>query len=112
MKWLRALRIFALTVAGVVVLFLIVAMLVYSPEYVYRVLVWQGSDAFDWQKFPSHPLTAAPVAYHFEAAPDPNVEKLFEQTLRRARLECFSGDQPIPGLYRDPERCRKVRELL
>ncbi len=79
MKWLRALRIFALTVAGVVVLFLVVAMLVYSPEYVYRVLVWQGSDAFDWQKFPSHPLTAAPVAYHFEAAPDPNVEKLFER---------------------------------
>jgi CubicO group peptidase (beta-lactamase class C family) len=79
MKWLRALRNVAYIIAGVVILFLVIAMLIYPPEYVYRALVWQQSDAFDWQKFPSHPLNAATAAYHFEAAPDLRVEKLFEQ---------------------------------
>jgi hypothetical protein len=42
-------------VAGLVLLALIAALLVYPSEYVYRVLVWQESDAFDWQKFPPRP---------------------------------------------------------
>ena len=67
---------------GLVVLIgipLILACIVYSPEYVYRVLAWQDSDAFDWQKFPNHPLSAAPTAYHFDSAPDPRVEDLLKQ---------------------------------
>jgi CubicO group peptidase (beta-lactamase class C family) len=64
---------------GLVVFFLAIAMLVYPPEYVYRAVVWQDSDAFDWQKFPSHLLQAAPTAYHFDATPDPHVEELFAQ---------------------------------
>jgi CubicO group peptidase (beta-lactamase class C family) len=52
---------------------------VYPPEYVYRVLVWQESDAFDWQKFPARPLSAAPAAYHFAVALDPRVEEVFGQ---------------------------------
>jgi CubicO group peptidase (beta-lactamase class C family) len=66
-------------VIGVIVIILAVACLVYPPEYVYRVLVWQESDAFDWQKFPSHPLNPAPEAYQFAQAPDPRVEQLFAQ---------------------------------
>jgi CubicO group peptidase (beta-lactamase class C family) len=50
----------------------------YPPEYIYRVQVWQASDAFDWQKFPFHPLYPAPQADHFDAAPDPRVAELFE----------------------------------
>ena len=72
-------RILAVIVLGVIALALIVALLVYPPEYVYRVLVWQESDAFDWQKFPEHPLDASPTAYHFEVSPDPRVEELFRQ---------------------------------
>jgi CubicO group peptidase (beta-lactamase class C family) len=79
MKFLRALRTVALIVAGVVLLALAVAMLVYPPVYVYRALVWQESDAFDWQKFPSHPLHAARTPFHFQPAPDPRVEALFGQ---------------------------------
>lgn len=48
----------------------------YSPTYVYRVLAWQDSDAFDWQKFPNHPLSASPTPYRFASAPDPRVEEL------------------------------------
>jgi CubicO group peptidase (beta-lactamase class C family) len=79
MKWIKALGIIAAVLFGLVVVFLVVAMLVYSPQYVYRTLAWQESDAFDWQKFPSHPLEAAPEAYQFEEAPDPRVPELFEE---------------------------------
>jgi CubicO group peptidase (beta-lactamase class C family) len=62
-----------------ILMFLAIALLVYPPIYVYRTVAWRESDAFDWQKFPAHPLRAAPTAYHFDAAPDPRVEELFEQ---------------------------------
>jgi len=69
--------ILAAALMGVVALLLGFAMLVYPPEYVYRTIIWQESDAFDWQKFPAHPLHAAPTPYHFGSAPDPRVEELF-----------------------------------
>jgi CubicO group peptidase (beta-lactamase class C family) len=53
--------------------------MIYPPEYVYRTLVWQGSDAFDWQKFPLHPLHAAPTPFLFDEKPDLRVEELFQQ---------------------------------
>ena len=73
----KALAIIAAVILGVVVLIFGIAMLVYPPEYVFRTLVWQESDAFDWQKFPAHTLKAAPTTYHFDSAPDPRVEELF-----------------------------------
>lgn len=79
MKLLKALRTLAIVLIGLVVLILVIAMLTYPPEYVFRVIAWQESDAFDWQKFPAHSLNPAPTTNHFEAAPDPRVEKLFEQ---------------------------------
>jgi len=65
-----------LTLIGVLVLYGSIA---YSPMYVYRVLVWQDSDAFDWQKFPNHPLSASPTPYHFTSSLDPRVEELLTQ---------------------------------
>jgi hypothetical protein len=79
MKIIKALRILAIAMIGVITLILIIAMLVYPPEYVYRTVAWLGSDAFDWQKFPFHSLKAPQTTYHFKSAPDPRVEKLFEQ---------------------------------
>ena len=61
---------------GLVVLILAAALVIYPPEYVYRVLVWQESDAFDWQRFPSSPLAPAPAAHQFAVAPDPAVPRL------------------------------------
>lgn len=69
----------AFILIGAILLTIVVLVSQYPPEYIYRVQVWQASDAFDWQKFPSHPLTAAPTAYHFDAAPDPRVAELFGQ---------------------------------
>ncbi|MBK8905291.1 MAG: serine hydrolase [Anaerolineaceae bacterium] len=79
MRLKKTLRVLAAILFLGIFLFLAIAMLVYSPLYVYRTLAWRESDAFDWQKYPAHPLQAAPDAYHFEAAPDPRVEELFEQ---------------------------------
>ena len=65
-----------LSLIGVILLY---GSIVYSPTYVYRVLVWRDSDAFDWQKFPNHFLNAAPTAYHFDSRPDPRVGELLKQ---------------------------------
>ncbi len=79
MKLKNVFRLIAFILTGASLLAIAAFMVIYPPEYIYRVQVWQASDAFDWQKFPSHPLKAAPTAYHFESAPDPGVEKLFEK---------------------------------
>ena len=89
MKWIKALGIIAAVLFGLVAVFLGVAMLVYSPQYVYRTLAWQESDAFDWQKFPFHPLEAAPEAFSFEGAPDPRVPELFEELSGADDWEAF-----------------------
>lgn len=75
----KTLRTIGLAAMSVIAVAIGAAMLFYPPEYVYRTVVWQGSDAFDWQKFPSHPLKATSTAYHFDIAPDPRVEELFSQ---------------------------------
>lgn len=69
----------AVVMVAVIVLALTVAVVVYPPVYVYRVLVWQGSDAFDWQKFPARPLQAAKTPHRFDARPDQTVGSLFER---------------------------------
>ena len=79
MKIGKIIRNLVILLIGVIVVWLIVAMLVYTPVYVFRTLAWMESDAFDWQKFPYHPLTAAPAIYQFDNAPDPRVADIFEQ---------------------------------
>jgi CubicO group peptidase (beta-lactamase class C family) len=66
-----------LALAILIVFALGIALLVYPPEYIYRVLMWQESDAFDWQKFPFHPLQAAVTPDPFPVNLDPHVEALF-----------------------------------
>jgi CubicO group peptidase (beta-lactamase class C family) len=77
MKIGKLIRNIVVVLAAVLVLFIGGAMVVYSPEYVIRTLRWREADALDWQKFPVHPLDPAPVPFHFEQAPDPQVAKLF-----------------------------------
>ena len=97
MRLIRALgKLVALSI-GVMLLALIVALLIYPPEYVFRVVVWQDSDAFDWQKFPSHPLHAAPTPYHFDAAPDPRVVR--SSAISRALT---TGSSSWPRITRKP----------
>jgi CubicO group peptidase (beta-lactamase class C family) len=88
--WLRR-----LTVALVVLILLALggALLVYPPEYVYRVLVWQESDAFDWQKFPFHPLHAAASPAPFPIDLDQRVETLFAELAGTGDWNGFLAEQ-------------------
>jgi CubicO group peptidase (beta-lactamase class C family) len=79
MKVLKVLGRIVVVLVALIVIALAAAVVTYPPEYIYRVLVWQESDAFDWQKFPSHPLQAAGTPFRFEVSPDPRVEELFSQ---------------------------------
>jgi len=79
MKVIKVLRNLGIMILATIVLWLGIAMLVYSPLYVYRTIFWQSSDSFDWQKFPNHPLTASADPYHFTEAPDSRVEEIFEE---------------------------------
>jgi CubicO group peptidase (beta-lactamase class C family) len=64
--------------AGVFAMHIIVAMFFYQPAYVFRVLAWGESDAFDWQKFPEHLLEAAPEPFYFREAHDDRAAGLYE----------------------------------
>ena len=68
MKFIGVFGKLVVALLGAVMLAVGAALMIYPPEYVYRTLVWQGSDAFDWQKFPSHPLHAAPTPFLFDEA--------------------------------------------
>jgi CubicO group peptidase (beta-lactamase class C family) len=75
-RWGRLIR-YALYPVGLFGLFLVVqiiwGLITYPPVYVIRVLRWGDSDVFDWQKFPSHKLTAAARPSTFDLAEDPAV---------------------------------------
>jgi len=79
MQVIKVLRNLGMIPLATIVLWLGIAMLVYSPLYIYRTVFWQGSDSFDWQKFPYHPLTASADPFHFTEAPDPRVQEIFEE---------------------------------
>jgi CubicO group peptidase (beta-lactamase class C family) len=57
--------------AGFLIIQIAVGLLIYPPEYVLRVLAYGQSDALDWQKFPSHPLSPASSPHPFPRAADP-----------------------------------------
>lgn len=88
----RLVRIFLWTVAvlaGIVALALAAACLAYPPQYVFRFLRWWSSDAFDWQKFPEHPLEAAPTGFKFDKSTDDRVAALFSRLAGADDWEAF-----------------------
>jgi hypothetical protein len=49
----KAIRLTAGFLISSILIALAALFLQYPPEYIYRVQVWQASDAFDWKKLPS-----------------------------------------------------------
>lgn len=68
-----------IVVCCLILFILSTALINYPHKYIYRVLVWQESDAFDWQKFPSRELHAPGETLYFDSAPDESAEKLLEK---------------------------------
>jgi CubicO group peptidase (beta-lactamase class C family) len=84
MKKLGKLIIFVISALMVLLAaILIVSSLVYTPEYVLRVLKWQESDVKDYlYNFPQRRLEASATPFYFDAALDvERVSGLFEQIL-------------------------------
>lgn len=79
----------AISIGCILLITLSAALLYYPNEYVYRVLIWQESDAFDWQKFPSRELSAPQEPFHFEPAADERVKTLLEEIAVVNDLEKF-----------------------
>ena len=68
---------------GLIGLTLLVLALIYPPEYIYRVLVWQESDYGDYiHNFPQRSLKAASSPFIFEMAADEDgVSRVFESVI-------------------------------
>lgn len=78
--------------AGAFVLILAAGFFMYPSEYVFRVLAWGNSDAFDWQKFPEHRLEAAPVAFQFNEDPEERVGTLFARLAGTDNWDSFLAE--------------------
>ncbi|NOH11621.1 MAG: serine hydrolase [Chloroflexi bacterium] len=82
-----------LVLAGLLVVVIIGAYIIYPAEYVSRVLRWQDADVKDYQKFPEAVIDNAPPVYQFEQ--DHNeafVRDGFETALAVDDLELFLED--------------------
>jgi CubicO group peptidase (beta-lactamase class C family) len=82
------------TVGAILVLAMLalfVSSLLYTPEYVRRVLAWRESDVNDYRyNFPSRSLAAAPEAFYFDEAPDEDrIAKQFETILEIDDFDVF-----------------------
>lgn len=90
-RW-RSLKAFGAIGLGLILFFVVAlaaALLAYPPEYVYRVLVWRDSDAFDWQKFPSRPLVPAAAAHRLAVALDPAISRTLADVAGTTDWEAF-----------------------
>jgi CubicO group peptidase (beta-lactamase class C family) len=68
-----------------VVLPLVIASLVYSPEYVQRCIFWGESDVYDYQKFPQRMIQAGPEPFFFwqgSAEDESRVRSMLETVLK------------------------------
>ena len=68
------------------------AFITYPSQYIFRVIAWRESDAFDWQKFPAHPLAAAPEPHRFAEIPDDRVPALFSELAAVTNWDAFQEE--------------------
>jgi CubicO group peptidase (beta-lactamase class C family) len=79
---------------GLIVLWLAASLVLYSPEYVRRVLVWGESDQSDYlNNFPLRSLEAATDPFHFvDATDEARVKAVFEPAFGVTNLDEFLAD--------------------
>ena len=83
-----------LTFLALVASFLVIACLIYPPEYVFRILRWGNADVYDYQKFPNRPLSASSTPFHFaEDSQEEQVRALFESTSNIDDFDTFLADK-------------------
>jgi len=77
---------------GLVALLLGWALATYPPTYVWRVVLWQDSDVFDYRRFPKRHIENAGSPFHFAAGSEEDealVRTLFENNPLIGDLDKF-----------------------
>ncbi len=100
MTWLRRIGKILGALLAVVIVWMAVGAIVYSPEYVWRVVTSRESSFEDYLvTFPLSPLTASPVPFEFEtASDDERVRSAFETALEVDDLETFLEETDTQAL--------------
>ena len=100
MSWVRRLVTVLLALVGVIVVWIATASVVYSPEYVWRVLVLQQSTQADYlMNFPLAPLTASDEPRPFGSALDEDrVAGVLSSALGTDDLEAFLTETDTQAL--------------
>jgi CubicO group peptidase (beta-lactamase class C family) len=78
-------------IAGLIILIILVSFIFYPPQYVYRVLVWQESDVYDYlNHFPGRSLDASPIPFYFDReSDDKSITGILETILDIDDIEAF-----------------------
>ena len=80
-------------VVAILILYTLLACLVYPPEYVYRALTWGKESVHDYRKFPERALEAAGNPFYFgENLQEARVRAIFEADPQIEDLEKFLID--------------------
>ncbi|MCJ7537241.1 MAG: hypothetical protein MUO57_17060, partial [Anaerolineales bacterium] len=67
--------------------------IIYTPQYVFRVLRWGNSDVYDYLKFPERQMEKAAVEYHFiEQQNNAEINDMFESNPLIDDLESFINE--------------------
>jgi CubicO group peptidase (beta-lactamase class C family) len=75
---------------GVILIAIIAYSLIYSPEYVLRVLMWGNSDVYDYQKFPERVIDPGSHVFYFEENLDEDrIKTIFETQALIDEMESF-----------------------
>ncbi|MFC1997457.1 serine hydrolase domain-containing protein [Chloroflexota bacterium] len=92
----KFLKIFGWILLGIVVIFgivLLIAYLVYPPEFVNRMLRWGDADVYDYQKFPERLLETSDTPFEFAFDPDEaSIRSQFEFGSGIDDLDTFLAD--------------------
>ena len=92
---MRLYRILALLITvpvATLVLWLAASAIIYSPEYVKRVLVWQETDQYDYTyNFPQSELRASSAPLPFDSVPEPSTLKKLASAFAVEGFNSFFG---------------------
>ncbi len=92
MKKFRKISLWAVgCIAGLIFLIILVSLIFYPAQYVYRVLVWQESDVYDYlNHFPKRSLDASLTPFYFnKLTNDERVTYILETILDTDDIEAF-----------------------
>jgi CubicO group peptidase (beta-lactamase class C family) len=99
-RWLRRLGVAASALVASLLVWILAGAVVYSPQYVWRVLSWGQSDVGNYlDGFPLRPLSASPEPFQFALElQEDAVRSTFQQALGVEDLDAFLAETQTQAL--------------